>query len=65
MVALMAYSGAKNGPPKANKKHKEGVVISMEVSIALSEASYGACTYVVFYPSSLFSHIQQLIYIVV
>ena len=37
----MAHSGAKNGPPKTNKKHEEGVVISIEVSIALSQAAYG------------------------
>ena len=37
----MAYSRANNGRPKANEKHNEGVVISIDVSIALGQAVYG------------------------
>ena len=37
----MAYSSANNGRPKANEKHNEGVVISIDVSIALGQAVYG------------------------
>ena len=41
MVALMAHSSAKNGPPKAHEKHKEWIVIGIVVSIALHQAAYG------------------------
>ena len=33
MMALMAHSGAKNGPPKANEKHEKGIVISIIVGL--------------------------------